>query len=144
MPQDQWSLVDFQEYVSAAEIAAYKSRSALIEMAPVKTTSPEQAKKDVLAKAGAIFPKRDIIDQRIVKDVENKTGRIIDFSIESQEGAWPELTSLPAPADDDHDGMPNEWETKNGLDPANPADRNTKNKDGYTMLEVYINGLVGE
>lgn len=144
VPQDQWSLVDFQEYVSEAEITAYKARSALVEMAPVKTTSAEQAKKDVLARAGATFPKRDIIDQRIVKDVENKTGKIIDFTSESPEGAWPELKSLPAPADDDHDGIPNEWETKNGLDPANPADRNTKNQAGYTMLEVYINGLVGE
>jgi len=144
VPQDQWSLVDFQEYVTADMIAEYKKRSSQMPMQPVRTTSAEQARKDVLAKAGAIVPKRDIIDQRIVMDVENKTGRIIDFTTDSPEGAWPELKSIPAPADDDHDGMPNEWETRYGLDPKDPADRNKTTSDGYTMLEQYLNSLTGE
>jgi len=38
--------------------------------------------------------------------------------------------------------MPDEWETKHGLDPSNPEDRNTTNAEGYTMLEHYLNGLV--
>ena len=41
--------------------------------------------------------------------------------------------------------MPDEWEIKNGLDPNNPADGNTKTKDPngqYTNLEVYLNSLV--
>ena len=40
--------------------------------------------------------------------------------------------------------MPDAWEIENGLDPADPDDRNTVMSDGYTALEHYINGLVEE
>lgn len=56
-------------------------------------------------------------------------------------GGWPELKSLPAPTDTDGDGMPDDWEIKNGLDPNSPDDRNIIGKDGYTMLEVYLNSI---
>ncbi len=35
------------------------------------------------------------------------------------------------------------WEKANGLNPEDPADRNTIAISGYTMLEEYINGLAG-
>ncbi len=141
VPADPWSLVSFRSGYTADQIAAYKARSALIEMEPVTTTSPEQAKTDVLAFAGASL-KRDVIDTRIVNDVLNGTGHSIVNIDQQPEGGWPELTSLPAPEDTDHDGMPNEWELANGLNPDDPEDRNTINADGYTMLEVYLNSLV--
>lgn len=56
--------------------------------------------------------------------------------------AWPTLVSAACPADTDQDGMPDEWEAANGLEPNDAADRNTKNDEGYTMLEVYMNSLV--
>ena len=61
--------------------------------------------------------------------------------------SWPELSiaGLSAPVDSDGDGIPDEWEIKNGLDPNNPVDGNTKTKDPngqYTNLEVYLNSLV--
>jgi pectate lyase len=49
--------------------------------------------------------------------------------------------SNPAPTDSDHDGMPDEWESKNGLDPENADDRNKFGEDGYTMLETYLNNI---
>jgi pectate lyase len=144
VPDDPWSLVTFRSGITADQIAAYKARSSLIPMEPVKTTSPGQATIDVLASAGASIPKRDTIDRRIVNDVLNKTGGSIASTGEQPEGAWPPLGSLSAPADDDHDGMPNDWELSHGLDPNDPADRNTIGADGYTMLEVYLNSLTGE
>ncbi|MCP9235270.1 hypothetical protein [Lewinella sp. JB7] len=45
------------------------------------------------------------------------------------------------PADTDHDGIPDDWENANGLDPNDPDDRNTVATDGYTMLEKYLNGI---
>ena len=56
--------------------------------------------------------------------------------------AWPVLASKPAPLDTDRDGMPDDWEKDNDLDPNNADDRNDKNAEGYTMLEVYMNSLV--
>ena len=63
--------------------------------------------------------------------------------IDSQEdvGGWPMLNSLPAPKDTDHDGMPDEWERQNGLNPNDPSDRNGITADGYTNLEVCLNGI---
>jgi YHS domain-containing protein len=73
--------------------------------------------------------------------VINGTGQIIDT--QGQVGGWPTLNSLPAPTDTDHDGMPDAWETANGLSPTDAADRNyyTFSTD-YTNLEVYLNSLV--
>ena len=60
-------------------------------------------------------------------------------------GGWPELPSAAAPADADHDGMPDEWEVAKGLNPENAADRNSDiNGNGYTNLEDYLNGLLGD
>jgi hypothetical protein len=45
--------------------------------------------------------------------------------------------------DKDKDGMPDEWEKKNGLNPndASDAARFTLSKS-YTNLEVYINSII--
>ena len=57
--------------------------------------------------------------------------------------AWPTLRSLAAPKDSDLDGMPDEWEKKNGLNPNDAGDAPVHNLDkGYTNIEVYVNSLV--
>ncbi len=39
--------------------------------------------------------------------------------------------------------MPDAWEKKHGLNPVNPADRNSDhNADGYTNLEEYLNSII--
>ncbi|WP_256865321.1 Ig-like domain-containing protein [Paenibacillus sp. 32352] len=109
---------------------------------PVTTHTPEEAYKLVLEQAGAILPKRDSVDARIIHDVINRTGRQINSPAEV--GGWPVLNSAPAPEDSDHDGMPDEWELAHGLNPNDPEDRNGQmNGDGYTNLENYLNSIVG-
>ena len=104
----------------------------------------------VLQSAGASF-RRDTLDQRIVNDVRNRTGRFIDVqggfphgtAYELTVNAWPALRSAPAPADTDKDGMPDAWEKEKGLNPADPADATkTGLLSYYTNIEVYINSLV--
>ncbi|WP_460218932.1 T9SS type A sorting domain-containing protein [Psychroserpens sp. MEBiC05023] len=43
--------------------------------------------------------------------------------------------------DSDNDGMPNVWESQNGLNPNNASDRNIVQPDGYTNLEYYLNEM---
>ena len=57
---------------------------------------------------------------------------------------FPELKSEPAPADTDGDGMPDTWETANGLNPNDAADGNIVASDGYTNLEHYLNSIVAD
>ena len=55
-------------------------------------------------------------------------------------GGWPEYRSAEPPADGDHDGMPDAWETAHGLNPADPADGPADaDGDGYTNVEEYLN-----
>lgn len=125
------------------EIVEPDAREFLItkpHLAPrVTTTSAAVAYEQVLATAGATRPMRDAVDQRIVQEVRSGTGRIIDDP--SQVGGWPALATGTPPADDDHDGMPNSWETTQGFNPQNPADsRGDADADGYTNVEEYLNG----
>ncbi len=140
VPGDPWSLVNLN--LSSSEITAYKARSSILPMEPVTTTSSAQAKTDVLGEAGASFPSRDIVDTRVINDVLNGTGSIIDNTSDLAD-PWPTLSSLPAPTDTDHDGMPDAWETANGLNLGNAADRNDYDLHlDYTNLEVYLNSLL--
>ncbi|GJL56730.1 MAG: hypothetical protein NPIRA02_38620 [Nitrospirales bacterium] len=104
----------------------------------VTTTDAFQAYDQVLEKAGAVLPVRDSIDRRIVKDVRDRTGKIIDMP--SEVGGFAKLASGTPPPDTDKDGMPNKWELTWGFDPKNAADgANDADKDGYTNLEEYLN-----
>ncbi|MGV8137707.1 MAG: polysaccharide lyase family 1 protein [Mangrovibacterium sp.] len=116
---------------------------------------PEQpaptAYEAVLKSVGASLV-RDQVDMRIISEVRQGTatymGRYTQRPglIDSQDeaGGWPELSSQPAPADRDHDGMPDEWEEKHYLNANNQSDggQYTLNKS-YTNLEVYLNELAG-
>ena len=67
--------------------------------------------------------------------------------IDSQDevGGWPVLETLPAPADTDRDGMPDEWEISEGLDVRNPSDRHgVKEGEVYDNLERYLNQLASK
>lgn len=105
----------------------------------VTTTSAEVAYDQVLTSAGAILPARDAVDERVVNDVLNTTGRIIDDP--SEVGGWPQLTNGEPPTDGDRDGMPDAWEMLYGFDPVDAGDGSLDaNNDGYTNLEEYLNG----
>lgn len=110
---------------------------------PAMTThSAEDAYRVVLAGAGATAPKRDSVDNRIVNDVRNGTGNVI--SDPSQVGGWPTMNGGSAPNDSDGDGMPDQWESANNLNPNDGTDGNgDADGDGYTDLEEYLNQLAG-
>lgn len=119
-------------------------------VAPVVTRTAEEAYELVLKNAGAILPRRDSIDVRIAEEVRAGTATYggkwgaRSGIIDSQKDAdgWPALLSTPAPADNDHDGMADDWELAHGLDPTNRDDRNGDlNGDGHTNLEEYLNSL---
>lgn len=112
----------------------------------INSQTAEEAYLAVLKSAGAIFPKRDIIDQRIISEVKNKkvfSGNGIANS-QSEVGGYPKLKSTVPPIDSDKDGMPNKWELERNLNPYDPEDRNSIAPSGYTYIEEYLNDLVKE
>jgi pectate lyase len=110
---------------------------------PVQATSALKAYDQVLASAGAVLPARDAVDRRIVTEVRNGTGAIIDSQWEV--GGWPEYKSTRPPRDSDRDGMPDDWEIAHGLNPHDPSDSaQDRDGNGYTNVEDYINSLCAE
>lgn len=92
----------------------------------------EEARTGTATYKGSVTNEDGLID--IVADVNGYT-----------EDNFPSETR-PEGFDTDQDGMPDEWETANGLDPNNPDDANLytldTEKGWYTNVEVYINSLV--
>jgi hypothetical protein len=116
--------------------------------AAIPTQNAKAAYEAVLKYCGAILPKRDATDARVIHEtragnasgigVFGKAG-IIDSPLSV--GGWDVYKTGPAPVDTDEDGMPDEWEINHGLQPNDASDRNTLDKSGYTMLEIYLNEL---
>lgn len=115
----------------------------------VTTQSAADACENVLSDVGARKPKLDAIDTRIVRDVRGRThthvgsrGKlpgIIDSPRDA--GGLPEYAAGEPPPDSDHDGLPDDWERDQRLNPHEPADAANFRADGYTHLEHYLNTL---
>lgn len=122
----------------------------------VTTHSAEDAYTQVLNYAGAsLYP--DDVDSRYVTETRNnkptytgsvsKRAGIVD--VVSDVKGYTEANfgtgSHPAGFDSDNDGMPDDWEIVNGLDPNNASDNilyTLDSKKWYTNIEVYANSLV--
>jgi hypothetical protein len=119
------------------------------EVEAIAVQTAAQAYTSVLAGAGASL-KRDAADARVVSDVKSgkaASGKSGNGIIDSPKdvGGWPELKSLPAPADGDADGIPDAWEKSHGLNPKDVADGSrVAAGQGYSNVEVYLNDLVKE
>lgn len=127
----------------------------------ISIQSASDAYSKVVASAGASYS-RDDIDKRIAREVTNGTytyngsntydskGQKITTTygiIDTQEdvNGWCALAGGTKPADTDKDGMPDEWEEINGLNPNDASDGKTTTIDKkgyYTNVEVYCNSLV--
>jgi len=111
----------------------------------------QNAYKAILQYAGASNI-RDNIDKRIVDETEKGTftytgssggaNGLIDTQTDVE--GWSEYVSAATTQQDsDKDGIPDEWETANGLNPNDGNDGNKYNLNKeYTNLEVYLNSLV--
>ncbi len=139
--------------------------------APLQITSAADAYAKVLDKVGATLPRRDAVDERILRAVRTGTippQKIAAGSVEkakfygyaqqyneqlielvpkgfvtdpNEVGGWPEYKGTPY-KDSDNDGMPDEWEKSHGLDPNDSSDAAAdSNGDGYSNIETFIYGL---
>lgn len=122
----------------------------------VTTHSAAEAYEKVLAYAGASLY-RDEIDARYMEEARTGTATY-KGSITNSPGIIDKVSDVkgytetnfgtgtrPASFDTDKDGIPDEWEKANGLNPNNASDALTCSLDAkgyYTNIEVYANSLV--
>ncbi|MFI5132666.1 MAG: polysaccharide lyase, partial [Chitinophagales bacterium] len=107
---------------------------------PVDVRITEQVRTGKIAyKENVKLPETQFEHRRAPID-SYKKGIITDVS---QVGGYPEYKGSPY-KDSDNDGMPDDWEKKNGLNPGNASDaaQYDKNKTGYTNIEVFLNSVV--
>ncbi len=133
-----------------------------IDAGEVTTHNAQTAYEKVLKYCGASYV-RDACDLRYAEEAENGTttfkGAIVKRAgildvINDPEGtedpttaSYPTLRKEKRPDsfDTDGDGIPDEWETANGLNPSDDIDGNAytiDTKGYYTNLEVYLNSIV--
>ena len=122
----------------------------------VTTHSAAEAYEKVLAYAGASLY-RDEVDARYMEEAKTGTATY-KGSITNSPGIIDKVTdvngyteanfgtgSRPADFDTDKDGIPDEWEKANGLNPNDASDALAYSLDKkvyYTNIEVYANSLV--
>ena len=122
----------------------------------VTTHSAAEAYEKVLAYVGASLY-RDEIDARYMEEAKTGTATY-KGSITKSPGIIDKVSDVkgyteanfgtgtrPASFDTDKDGIPDEWEKANGLNPNDASDALTYSldaKDYYTNIEVYANSLV--
>ena len=133
-----------------------------IDAGEVTTHKAQTAFEKVLKYCGASFV-RDACDVRYAEEAENgtttfkgaivKRAGILDFINDPEGTEDPSTASYPtlreeqrsADFDTDGDGIPDEWEIANGLNPSDDSDGNAytiDTKGYYTNLEVYLNSIV--
>jgi len=148
------------------EVAEFRARASdyltkPYRTMPVTTYDPTKLEELLIPIVGAYLPVRDATDTHFLEGMESRTGKI-PFWAETTQGGWrsydrgsnfdpntfdpwasgdfpPPQAGAAAPLDSDKDGMPDEWEKANGLNPADPADGPAdSDKDGYTNVEEFL------
>ncbi|KAF5264035.1 hypothetical protein NW765_006034 [Fusarium oxysporum] len=109
---------------------------------PAPTALTPQAAVELVLKGVGNSLHRDTVDTALIDQVKSygtKGGQISD---EKEFGGVGEIANGAALKDSDGDGIPDEWETKNGLNPNDASDGMKVASNGYANLENYVNSLV--
>ena len=120
--------------------ATVMSSPSLKCTAPMQLETAAEAYQTVVDHVGASRV-RDIHDKRIIEQLTSlgKKGNFI--ANEDELGGIGKVGGGTPPTDSDKDGMPDEWETANNLNPKKDDSQGTDLGGGYTNIEHYINSL---
>lgn len=102
----------------------------------------EDALKWMIDSVGPSLPARDEVDQYLIDELTS-------YGTGGSNGGISDETALPhkgtgfvspgnKPKDTDNDGIPDEWETANGLNPNNASDAVAIAANGYLNIENYV------
>ena len=98
-----------------------------------------------LPTVGANLPYRDLVDYYVVNEVKSfgKEGKFLSNENELPFGVPTSLSFWAGTKrqDTDNDGIPDAWESSNGLNPNSASDAMTITANGYTNIENYINSI---
>lgn len=138
---DDWQLIEGSGWWNwLFGLEAYKLDQP-IPVSPVITEKTKDNYFQVLRFAGVNLQMRDAVDRRIMQEIEEGKGQIINS--QSDVGGWPVYDSARYPYDQDNDGMPDRWELHHKLDPKDGSNHaKDTDGDGYSDLEEFLNGTL--
>ena len=112
---------------------------------PAVNTQPATGAYELVLKyVGANPDRRDAQETRIIAETRSGQPTYGDGIIDSPEqvGGYPVLAAGTPWTDSDGDGIPDEWEAANSLNPSDPSDAVKTAKNGYTNIENWFNSLL--
>lgn len=115
----------------------------IVEIAGKMTA--QEAVAWIIENVGPTLPARDEVDQYLIDD-------LMSFGTKGTRSGISDETTLPhggtgtisggvKPLDSDNDGMPDEWEIANGLNPNDASDAVAIAANGYMNIENYANSI---
>lgn len=115
---------------------------------PITEIPVEQLEEQLPLDVGATLPRQDVVDLRLFEELRNRSGfmpncvsqndRPGDSRCDVNVGGWPSYSQEKSATDSDDDGIPDEWEEQNGLDPDKHDSLLDRNNDGYLNIEEWI------
>ena len=108
--------------------------------------TPDQALTKAIASVGASLPARSHVDAYMINELLSygKKGQLIGHERENEIPNNIGVLSVGTKAlDTDGDGIPDAWETANGLNPNDASDAVKVAANGYLNIENYINSIEG-
>ena len=133
------------------------------ELSGMSYESADDAFLKVTSQAGASLPRYDEVDQRLLDEAAGRRDpQYVGATLPNEPGIIdspsdiilsehdPQFSNYPFLGlrsgekyivDSDCDGLPDKYETANGLNPNDPTDAAQVTASGYTRLEVYLNGI---
>lgn len=106
----------------------------------VRPTAEVRAR--ALALAGARAPRLDPVDARILEEAASGQGRVLANLDALGPDRWRPEAAISTVVDIDRDGVPDEAERRIGGDPETRDSHLAAGPEGYTVIEVYVNGLL--
>ena len=170
---DNWLGVDASGVGGAANIRSdneFVKSDGVLEAYGNYTQTAAETYTSVMESVGAILPKRDLIDERVIAEAKGERaivryaftttdGQVTPMKgvnsglIDTQRNLVPDgspegstpwdiyKTSTDVPLDSDHDGIPDIWEMTHGLKSNDSNDGKLIASNGYSNLENYLNSL---
>ena len=122
-----------KDYGSSMVQGTFSKSSNPYTFKATTTHSASVALQQVLAWGGARPWSRDAADNKVVSDVKNNKGKLLN-----KQSSYGSLNAGSAVKDSDADGMPDAWEQTHGTNPTKADNNGDLDNDGYTNLEEYL------
>ena len=144
MADDDFGGIPYATFEEFQQSAEYPTDGREHPVIASMSTTADEALQWIIDSVGACLPDRDEVDAYVIDELSSfgTQGTVIgsesSLALTNSVGHF---YNAVKPQDSDNDGMPDAWETANGLNPNDPSDAVAYAANGYLNIENYINNI---